>query len=75
MNKKNKPIYSDDSFENIANKKEQLDSSNSMNNEPSLSPYEIAIFKKRIMWKATIFALKIVIPVVILALILLKFNS
>jgi hypothetical protein len=44
-----------------------------INNDPAMSTYEMALFKKRIMWKATIFALKIVIPVVILAIILIKF--
>ena len=35
--------------------------------------YQMAIFKKRIMWQATIFALKIVFPVVFLAIILMQF--
>lgn len=69
MSKKNFPKSANTLVEN--NNKEQLLSSS----EPSLSNYEIALFKKKIMWKATIFAMKIVIPVVILALILLKFNS
>lgn len=71
MNKKNNSISSNTIVDNIEDKKEQSLSSS----EPTLSNYEIALFKKKIMWKATIFAMKIVIPVVILALILLKFNS
>lgn len=71
MSKKNFPKSANTLVENNSNNKEQLLSSS----EPSLSSYEIALFKKKIMWKATIFAMKIVIPVVILALILLKFNS
>lgn len=37
------------------------------------SAYEMSLFKKRIMWQATIFALKIVIPVVIFAIIFIDF--
>ncbi len=40
---------------------------------PANKAYEMALFKKRIMWQATIFALKIVIPVVIMAIILMQF--
>lgn len=41
--------------------------------EEPMSNYQMAVFKKRIMWKATIFALKIVIPVALLAVVLLNF--
>ncbi|GDX35772.1 hypothetical protein LBMAG18_02830 [Alphaproteobacteria bacterium] len=70
MSKKKFPRSANNIVENNNNKEELLSLI-----EPSLSSYEIALFKKKIMWKATIFAMKIVIPVVILALILLKFNS
>ena len=40
--------------------------------EEPMSNYQMAIFKKRIMWKATIFALKIVFFVTLLAIILLN---
>ena len=44
-----------------------------IDNNPASKAYEMALFKKKIMWQATIFALKIVIPVVILSVILMKF--
>lgn len=35
--------------------------------------YQMAMFKKRIMWKATIFAMKIVSPVLVLVAIIYLF--
>jgi hypothetical protein len=43
--------------------------------EFEITPYQKALFKKRIFWQATIFALKIVIPVVIMAIILMQFTK
>jgi hypothetical protein len=43
--------------------------------ELEITPYQKALFKKRIFWQATIFALKIVIPVVIMAIILMQFTK
>lgn len=48
-------------------------STNNQAFEEPMSNYQMAVFKKRIMWKATIFALKIVIPVALLAVVLLNF--
>ena len=53
----------------------QKDSNEDYQELEEISPYEKAMFKKRIIWKATIFALKIVIPVVFLAIILKQFMN
>ena len=47
---------------------------NNINESPN-NAYEMALFKKRIYYQATIFAFKIVIPVIIIAVILLQFIS
>ena len=67
--KKKSSIFKSEIIENHQLENHQPD----INNDPGMITYEMALFKKRIMWKATIFALKIVIPVVILAIILIKF--
>jgi hypothetical protein len=63
------PIIESKIIENIQPENHQSDI---VDNSASKA-YEMALFKKRIMWQATIFALKIVIPVVILSVILMKF--
>jgi hypothetical protein len=59
--------------ENINNPEISRDSS--ITQEFEITPYQKALFKKRIFWQATIFALKIVIPVVIMAIILMQFTK
>lgn len=59
--------------ENINNPEISRDSA--ITQELEITPYQKALFKKRIFWQATIFALKIVIPVVIMAIILMQFTK
>ena len=53
----------------------EISRDSSITQELEITPYQKALFKKRILWQATIFALKIVIPVVIIAIILMQFTK
>lgn len=53
----------------------EISRDSAINQELEITPYQKALFKKRIFWQATIFALKIVIPVVIMAIILMQFTK
>jgi hypothetical protein len=53
----------------------EISRDSSITQEFEITPYQKALFKKRIFWQATIFALKIVIPVVIMAIILMQFTK
>jgi hypothetical protein len=59
----------------VKNNKFQNDSNLEHQDLEEITPYQKALFKKRIFWQATIFALKIVIPVVIMAIILMQFTK
>ena len=68
-------FYEDLSIDHQIANNPEISQDSSITKELEITPYQKALFKKRIFWQATIFALKIVIPVVIMAIILMQFTK